>query len=474
MIHVSRHLVLAAVATAIMLVGCGKSAPPPPPKIEAPPAPAANEDVKRLATEIYVYAYPLVVMDLTKQVMIAKTPLNTFQHRRAFPDASSTDVVNPNVDTLSSQAWLDLAREPIVLSVPDTRDRYYMMPMLDGWTNVFQSPGKRTTGTKKGDYAIIGPKWKGQLPDGVEEIRSPTEMVWLIGRTQTNGKADYAAVAKIQDQYKLTPLSQWRKSGARGLHAAPAPLTGVDTRTAPVEQVAKMNAQTFFTRFASLLPGNPPAKEDAPVVEKMKKLGIVAGQPFDVSKLDAATAKGVEDGAKSAHDAIVAAAKGSTGDLRNGWTIHWDLGRYGTNYGLRAVIASFSLGANAPEDAIAPTTRLDGGGRPLDGANKYVVHFDKGKTPPASAFWSLTMYNDKHFFIANPIDRHAIGDRDKLNLNSDGSLDIYLQRDNPGKDKESNWLPAPKESFNVILRIYWPKQDLLERRWTPPGIQRAT
>ena len=474
MMDVSRHLVAAALATAIVLAGCGKPEPPPPPKVAAPPPPAVDEGVKRLATEIYVYAYPLVVMDLTKQVMIAKTPLNSFQHRRAFPDASSTDVVNPNVDTLSSQAWLDLAREPVVLSVPDTRDRYYMMPMLDAWTNVFQSPGKRTTGTKKADFVIVGPKWKGELPGGVEEIRAPTDMVWLNGRTQTNGKADYAAVAKIQDQYKLTPLSQWRKSGAKAVHAPPTPQTGVDVKTAPVEQVAKMNAQTFFSRFASLLPGNPPAKEDATVVEKIKKLRIVAGQPFDMSKLDAATAKGVEDGAKSAHDAIVAAAKGSTGDLRNGWTIHWDLGRYGTNYGLRAVIASFPLGANAPEDAIAPTTRLDGGGRPLDGANKYVLHFDKGKTPPASAFWSLTMYNDTHFFVANPIDRHAIGDRDRLNLNPDGSLDIYLQRDNPGKDKESNWLPAPKGSFNVILRIYWPKQDLLERRWTPPGIQRAT
>jgi hypothetical protein len=458
----------------VMLVACGKSAPPPPPKIETPPAPTANEEMKRLATEIYVYAYPLVVMDVTRQVTTAKTPLNTFQHKRAFPDASSTDAVNPNVDTLSSQAWLDLAREPIVLSLPDTRDRYYMMPMLDAWTNVFQSPGKRTTGTKKADFAIIGPKWKGELPKDVEEIRSPTEMVWLNGRTQTNGKADYAAVAKLQDQYKLTPLSQWHKAGAKAVHASPGPQPGVDIKTAPVEQVAKMSTQAFFTRFAALLPANPPAKEDAPVVEKMKKLGIVASQPFDMSKLDAAAAKGVEDGVKSAHDAIVAAASGSTGDLRNGWTIHWDLGRYGTNYGLRAVIASFSLGANAPEEVIVPATRLDGGGRPLNGANKYVLHFDKGKVPPTNAFWSLAMYNDKHFFVANPIDRDAIGDRDKLGLNADGSLDIYIQYDNPGKDKESNWLPAPKDSFNVILRIYWPKPDLLERRWIPPGIQRTT
>jgi hypothetical protein len=474
MMDVSRHLVAAAFATAIVLTACGKPEPPPPPKVAAPAPPAVDEGVKRLATEIYVYAYPLVLMDVTKQVMSAKAPINTFQHRRAFPEASSTDVVNPNVDTLSSQAWLDLAREPIVLSVPDTRDRYYMMPMLDAWSNVFQSPGKRTTGTKKGDFAIIGPKWKGELPKDVEEITSPTETVWVNGRTQTNGKADYAAVAKLQDQYKLTPLSQWHKRGAKGLHAAAAPRAGVDVKTAPVDQVAKMNAQTFFTRFASLLPGNPPAKEDAPVVEKMKKLGIVAGQPFDTSKLDAATAQGVEDGAKAAHDSIVAAAKGSTGDLRNGWTIHWDLGRYGANYGLRAVIAFTSLGANAPEDALYPATRLDGGGRPLNGANKYVLHFDKGKTPPAAAFWSLAMYNDKHFFVANPIDRHAIGDRDKLNLNPDGSLDIYIRNDNPGKDKESNWLPAPKDSFNVILRVYWPKQEMLERRWSPPGIQRAS
>jgi len=473
---VSRRWVIAAVA-AILLVGCGKpEPPPPPPKAAAPPPPTANEEMKRLAAEIYVYAFPLVLMDVTKQVSTAKVPINTFQHRRAFPEPTSTDIVKPNVDTLPSQAWLDLTREPIVLSVPDMHDRYYVMSLLDGWTNVFQSPGKRTTGTKKTDLVIVGPKWKGQLPDGVEEIRSPTETVWVLGRTQTNGKADYAAVGKIQDQYRLTPLSRFRKAAGK---SAPAPAAAparvsVDLKTLPVEQVGKMNAQTFFTRVAELLPGNPPAKEDAAVVEKMKKLGIVAGQPFDTSKLDAPVAQGIEDGLKTARDSIANAAKGSTGDLRNGWTIYWDVGRYGTQYGQRALMAWLNLGANAPEDIIAPTTRLDGGGRPLSGANKYVLHFDKGKTPPTEAFWSLTMYNDKLLLVANPLERHATGSRDRLAINPDGSLDIYIQHDSPGKDKESNWLPAPKESFNVILRIYWPKQDLLERRWTPPGIQRAT
>ena len=477
MTRVSRPFVIAAFA-AILLAACGKpEPPPPPPKPPAPPPPAANEETKRLATEIYVYALPLVVMDVTKQVSTAKVPINTFQHRRAFPEPASTEVVKPNVDTLLSQAWLDLSREPIVLSVPDTHDRYYMMSLIDGWTNVFQSPGKRTTGTKKADLVIIGPKWKGSLPDGVEEIRAPTEMVWLQGRTQTNGKADYAAVLKIQDQYTLTPLSRLRKSGGKAAPAPPAPPapshTNVDLKTPPLEQVANMSAQVFFARFAELLAANPPPKEDATVVEKMKKLGIVAGQPFDTSKLDPAAAQGIEQGVKAARDSIIAAAKGSTGDLRNGWTIYWDVGRYGTNYGQRALMAWLNLGANAPEDILAPSTRLDSGGRPLNGANKYVLHFDKGKAPPTDAFWSLTLYNDKQFLYANPLDRHAIGSRDRLAVNPDGSIDIYIQNDSPGKDKEANWLPAPKDNFNVTLRVYWPKQEMTERRWTPPGIQRA-
>lgn len=467
MVYLLRSLGLAALATAFLVVACSKSEPPPPPKTQAVAAPTVNEEVKRLATEVYVYAYPLVLMDVIKQVQTAKTPINAFQHRRFSPEA--TEVVNPNPDVVYSEAWLDVT-EPMVLSLPDTHGRYYVMAMLDAWTDVFQSPGKRTTGTKKGEFAIVGPKWKGELPNDVDEIKSPTTMVWLLGRTETN-RADDAAVAKLVEQYKLTPLSQWHKPGAKPAHVAGR--AGADTKTAPTEQVAKMDAQTFFTRFAELLPGNPPAKEDASVVEKIQKLGIVAGQPFSMSKLDAASAKGVEDGAKAALDAIVLAAKGSLGELRNGWTIHWDLGRYGTNYGLRAVIAFVGLGTNAPEDAIFPTTHLDAGGHPLNGANKYVLHFDKGKAPPTQAFWSLAMYNDKQAFVANPIDRHAIGDRDKLKFNADGSLDLYLQNADPGTDRESNWLPAPKENFSVILRVYWPKQELLDRSWTPPAIKRV-
>lgn len=444
-----------------LLVACGKQEP------------SVKQEKKQVAQEVYIYAYPLVLMDVSKRVMAAKAPVNTFHHMRAFPDHTFTDVVSPNADTLYSSVWLDLAKEPIVLSLPAMGKRYYLMPMLDAWTNVFASPGTRTTGNGKGDYAITGPNWKGDLPKGVTNIKSPTEMVWMIGRTQTNGKADYAAVRKVQDQYRLTALSAFGTPSAKTKTPAAAPAPGADTKSAPVDQVAAMSAESFFSRFASLLPGNPPLKDDGPMIEKMKKLGIVPGQPLDLKKLDAASANGVKEGAKAALEGIVAAARKGGGGLKNGWTIHLDIGTYGTEYPKRALIAWVGLGANIPEDAVYPLTRVDADGKPLNGANRYVLHFDKGQTPPVNGFWSLTMYNDKQFFVENPIGRYAIGDRDTLKLNKDGSLDIHIQHESPGKDKESNWLPAPKDGFNLVMRMYWPKKPVLDGTWVPPAIKRV-
>lgn len=472
MVHLQLKLTVLLLAVAAAVASCGKPEPPPPAKAEVPAtAPAVNEVVKRTATDVYVYAYPMVLMDVTREVESARVPVDTFHHQRALPDPTSSEGADPNPDMLFSEAWLDLTPGPVVLSVPDTHGRYYVMPLTDAWTNVFQSPGKRTSGTGKGDFVIVGPKWKGELPAELQEIKAPTDLVWLLGRTQTNGRGDVAAVAKLQDQYKLIPLAQWHKPGGKPHALAEHP--GADLKTPPVEQVAKMDAKTFFARFAELLPGNPPPKDDARMVDLAKQLGIVPGQPFDMSKFDAATTRAIDDGVQAAREAIVGAANGSLGDLRNGWTINWEVGRYGANYGLRAVRAWMGLGASAPEDAIEPMTHLDGGGHPLNGANRYVLHFDKGKTPPTEAFWSLAMYNDKRAPVANPLNRYAIGDRDSLRFNADGSLDLYLQNESPGRDKESNWLPAPKENFALILRVYWPKQQLLDRSWTPPGIRRA-
>jgi len=435
-------------------------------------------EVEKIAKEAYIFGYPLVLMDVTRQVGTACpsptamcAPINQFANAPAFPDHTFTDVVSPNADTLYSTAFLDLSKDPIILSVPDTKGRYYLMPMLDAWTNVFASPGSRTTGTGKGDFAIVGPGFKGKLPAGLKKIESPTNLVWIIGRTQTNGKADYEAVHAIQKEYKLTPLSAWGKP-----YTPPAkvPVDPKVSKEPPVKQVEKMDAQTFFGRLNALMQANPPAAADAEAMKKFAAIGIALGKKFSLEGLDPAVKTALEKGVKDAYQEILAEAKKASGKVVNGWLISYDLGSYGTNYPQRAAIAWVGLGANLPEDAIYPMTRVDGDGKPLTGKNKYVMHFTKDQIPPVKAFWSLTLYNDKQFFVENPLNRYAIGDRNKLKFNPDGSLDLYIQHESPGKDKESNWLPAPKDSFNLILRLYWPKKSVLEGTWGPPPVKRVS
>jgi hypothetical protein len=438
-----------------------------------------EDDALKLGVDAYVYGYPLVLMDVTRQVMTAvpkvdahKAPPNQFVHAREFPDYTFTDVVSPNADTLYSFAWLDLTKEPIILSVPDVGKRYYLMPLLDAWTNVFASPGTRTTGNGKEDFAIVGPNWKGELPAGVHKLKSPTDMVWLIGRTQTNGKDDYAAVHATQDQYKLTALSAWGKPNTPPDNVPVA--TGIDVRTPPVEQMARMDATTFFTRLNTLMQDNPPPAADAATLKRFAAIGVAPGKAFDLRGLDRVVAKGLERSVRAAQATIVAEAKKPHGKKVNGWEmLPHNTGRYGTDYLWRAVVALVGLGANLPEDAIYPHATVDADGQPLTGANRYVIRFPKGQLPPVNALWSITMYNAKQAFIQNPIDRYAIGDRDKLKSNDDGSLTLYVQHDSPGKDKESNWLPAPADSFNVFMRLYWPKQEIVDATWKMPPVERV-
>jgi len=436
-------------------------------------APAAAE-VEALAAEAYVFGYPLVLMDISRQVMTAvakpetsRAPVNQFNDSQEFPDPSFTSVVSPNADTLYSMSWIDLSKGPIVLSLPNTGDRYYLMQMMDAWTNVFAAPGTRTTGNQAGDYAIVGPGWSGDLPNGMHMIQSPTDMVWMIGRTQTNGPQDYAAVRALKKKYQLIPLSAWGKP-----YTPPADVPvdpSVDLKTPPVEQVARLNATEFFTRLARLMVGNPPAPADGPMVEKLARLGVVAGKPFMPADLAA-----IERGAKLGLGKLLAEGKTLGGAKKvNGWSISLDVGKYGTDYPHRAVIALVGLGANLPDDAVYPMTGIDADGQALSGANKYVLVFPPGELPPVKAFWSLTMYNAQRFFVSNPIERYAIGDRDALKLGEDGSLTLYLQQESPGAAHVSNWLPAPAGPFNLILRLYWPKPEVLHGKWVPPGVKRV-
>jgi hypothetical protein len=465
-------LVFTALVGVAWLTACGKSAPPVPNGEPSHAAtPVVNTELRRLAAEVYVYAYPIVLTDVTRDVDTKGIPPNVFRHEGRLPDASSTDVASPNADFLYSHAWLDLSKGPVMLSVPDTRGRYYLVAVLGAWTNVVASLGSRTTGTKKAEFAIVGPNWRDKLPGGVFEVHSPTELAWLFARMQTSGGMDREAAARIQNEFKLTNLAG-HDNRARKAPAYPARSAGIDVDIAAREQVSQMDAATFFTRFAMLLTDNPPLKDDVPMLKKMKMLGIEANHPFDVGKLDPDSVRSIDEGAKSAFDAISSDEKSGTGgDIRNGWTFDVALGRWGTDYGKRAVTAYIGLGFNAPEDAIFMATHLDAGGHQLEGANQYLLHFDSGNSPPADGFWSLSLYDDEQHFVANALNRYSLGSNSRLKSNADGSLDIYIQNVDPGSDKESNWLPAPKDNFNLILRIYWPKPNVVDGKWTAPGIR---
>jgi len=425
--------------------------------------------VKRVASA-YVYGYPLVLMEKTRLTMVKDdTVSNRFIHNNVFPDHSFRNVVRPNVDTLYSIAWLDLSTAAQVLTVPDTQGRYYVMPLMDAWTNVFATVGKRSTGTGAGSYLITGPDWQGAVPEGVTHIGSPTNMVWIIGRIQTNGKQDIPAVASLQQQFTLASLEQWQQGVARPALAASsdAAKSSVD----PAEQVDSMSAAQFLGNLATLLDKQYPAKEDAPALDNLAKLGVEPGSAFDPDQLgwfDSYLSNLALDVTRKAILKQVDEGR----SLENGWAVVRDsIGAYGTDYGLRAAVAMIGLGALPPAEASYPNTSVDANGRGLSGQYQYQLHFDAGQTPPVKAFWSLTMYDEDGFLIDNVIERYAIGDRDVLQYNDDGSLDILIQHQQPAAGN-SNWLPAPNAPFALTMRIYYPEPSFLDGSWTIPAVQR--
>jgi hypothetical protein len=418
-------------------------------------------------------------MEVTRRVITnvpsvqgTRGPMGQFIKLRQYPDASFRDVTAPNADTLYTTAWIDVGKEPWVLSIPDMKDRYFLVPMLDGWTNVFQVPGKRTTGTGAQTYAITGPGWKGSLLPGVKEYKSPTSMVWILGRIYCTGTPeDYAAVHALQDQFNLVPLSSYGKPFTPPAGAVDP---SIDMKTAVREQVNRMDAVSYFTLLAQLMKANPPAAADAPELAKFAKIGLIAGKDFDANKLDADFVKRIP---QVAFDRIMLQFKvGKSIKNINGWMFDSEAGVYGTDYLNRAFVTAIGLGANRIQDAVYPTSLKDAEGKAYNGANKYVVHFPKGQLPPVRGFWSITMYDANYFFVANPINRYSISARQNLKANSDGSVDLYIQNQSPGTDKESNWLPAPKDKFILMLRMYWPSEKsptIINGSWKPPAVKKA-
>ena len=440
--------------------------------------PVTEEEAHAIGVDAYLYFYPIVTMDVTRKQLTNEEPkpggiggpMNRFANVGAFPTADMRVVVRPNFDTLYSSGWLDLTKEPMIVSAPDTDGRYYLLPMLDMWTDVFASPGWRTTGTQAGNYLVTPPGWTGTVPDGMTQIRAPTPYVWIIGRTKTDGPADYDAVHKIQAGYKITPLSQWGgEPTAPEVKIDPS----VDMKTPPKIQVDTMPADKYFAYAAELLKLHPPHITDQPIIAQLKRIGFEVGKSFDLDKADPGVKKGFasapEDAQKLMEWKVATLAR-----IENGWSMNTDtMGVYGNYYLKRAIVTQLGLGANLPEDAIYPLNLADDTGKPLDGASNYVLHFDKGQTPPVNAFWSVTLYDPQGFQVANPLNRFAVSSWMPFKYSPDGSLDLYFQNESPGADKEANWLPAPKGPYNLTMRLYAPKGEALTGKWNPPPVTRA-
>ncbi|MFK0087314.1 DUF1254 domain-containing protein [Pseudomonas sp. NPDC090755] len=449
----------------------------------SPAASAATlQETYEIAREAYVYAYPIVTMDVSQRQATnvadaasvpMRAPLDQFAHVRSYPRAETRDVVRLNFDTLYSSAWVDLSRGPVVLSVPDMADRYYLLPMLDMWTDVFAVVGSRTTGSKAGHYALVPPGWVGELPAGMLKIVAPTSMIWILGRTQTNGPADYEKVRKVQDSYTLTPLAQWGKAAVP--RTAAAPDAAIDNTTPPLRQVNALDGVTVLSRLAGLMAKYPPHANDYPILARLRRIGLEPGKPFDPARLDAQVVDTINTAGRDALAGLRQASLRRAGlEQRNGWASALrTVGTYGTSYEMRARASLIGLGANLPEDAIYPASFTDGDGKPYDGSNRYVLHFEKDGLPPADAFWSITLYDADGFQVPNAINRFALGDRDALKFNADGSLDLYIQHQSPGGDKQANWLPAPKGTFNLALRLYSPRQAMRDGSWAPPPVKRV-
>ena len=434
------------------------------------------DEAKAIAQDAWIFGMPLVYIELQIDTSshVSKTdtghaPVNQFVHYREFPDASNRTVVGFNVDTLYSLANLDLSKEPIVLSVPDMGKRFWLMQIIDAWNNVPHAPGSRTVGGKGGHFALVGPAWKGTLPQGVAELRVPTNLALVGGRTYTSGPDDYGAVHSLQDQYKLVPLSSWGKQ-----YTPPdnVPLkSGVDTQTPVPKQVLAMAPEDFFSRVNRLLVTNPPEPDDPKTMARLAKLGVAPGATFSMDTFTPEVRKAIEEGVANGIQLMRETVRGK---VINGWQIALDMGRYGTKYTYRAGWTFFGVGGNLPEDAIYPFAGLDGDGKPFNGSNRYTLRFGKAEIPPVNAFWSLTVYDEDSYLVANAINRYALGDRSHLTSDADGGLTLYIQSESPGKEKESNWLPAPKDAgFKMALRLYAPKKEVADGTWAPPPVKRV-
>lgn len=422
----------------------------------------------RLGGEAYLFGYPLVIVDATRATAGQTLgPENRLHRVRRFPSAGFRDVVRPNMDTLYTTAFIDMARGPWVFEMGPNNQRFEVMPFMDAWTNVFASPGSRGTGTGGTRLLLAASNWQGTVPDGLTLVRAPTRLVWLIGRTQTRGAADYPLVHHLQDGITLRSLQAWQSGRPDAELAWQA---ASDRPPPPIRQMQRMDTATFFTRLAELLEDNPPAAADAPMLARLAQVGVRPGQPPQWTMADRwSLALG-----RWIADRLVQGQLRKPRNPVQGWLMPpANLGNYGTDYATRAAVAMVGLGANLPADAVYPSTGMDSQGRTLDGTHRYRLHFAAGALPPVQAFWSVSAYGADDFFIDNPLQRHALGSDSPLQYNPDGSLDLWIQAVAPAPPRQANWLPVRAgQPFGLTARLYWPQPAALQGRWNMPAVER--
>ncbi|WP_280466637.1 DUF1254 domain-containing protein [Nocardia cyriacigeorgica] len=460
----SRRAVLGAMVAAAGLAACGESADDG----SATPS-GTTEDRIDVATQAYIFGFPLVLMAANRKAMTAGIGNNQFLHGTALPAPSSRGARRIGLDSLYSSAWLDLREEPMVLRVPEIDPRrYWVMPLLDAWTNTVHNPSsvrpQAESPAAPYTYLISGPGWSGEVPEGMRALPMPTRMVWLLGRIQVNGPDDVPAVREIQAQLKLLPLSAWPPDG----EPSPAAAGPGELPEPPVDVVTRMPARDFFDRMCELMDDNPPAPEDAPALDRFATIGITpGGHPRGISSEELSAGK---DSAQRQ----IAVYLDPGARLINGWVINPDIGRYGTNYLLRAGTADRGLGANLPEDVMYPILFGDAGDEDLP--VPFRLRFAPGQTPPVDAFWSLTAYGPEGHLVANPAGIYSIGHQVPVVFQPDGSLELAVQYADPGPGVPAgNWLPIPPAGqFSLVLRMYAPKEAARTGAWVPPPLEPVT
>jgi hypothetical protein len=435
-------------------------------------------EARAIAREAYIYGFPLVdnyriqygyFVDTGNPEF--KTAWNKIHNTPRVYTPADTAIQTPNSDTPYSFVGMDLRAEPMVLTVPPIeKERYFSIQLIDAYTFNFDYIGSRATGNEGGSYAVAGPTWKGELPRGVKKVfRAETEFVFAVYRTQLFNPGDLDNVKKVQAGYKAETLSAFL--GTPAPKAAPAidfikPLTPAEQKTSP----------QFFNILNFALQFCPTHSSETELMARFAKIGVGAGKPFDAGKLPPEIKTAIEQGMADAWTAFTelekdfAAGKVKSGDV------------FGTreflknNYLYRMAAAVLGIYGNSKLEAMYPFYAEDDAKQKLDGAHRYTVRFAPGQLPPVNAFWSLTMYGmPKSLLVANPIDRYLLNSPmlPQFKKDADGGLTLLIQNESPGKDKEANWLPAPKGPFVMAMRLYWPKEEATEGKWTPPELKKV-